>query len=425
MKTIVRPYPFLVHFIAALTTPLSKPQHAHLLRLTDALCTCPERKTLANLRRQFLDAPDESNFADFFRQSPWDDPALEQSRRRFVIGDLLRRGHAPGQRLTIAVTLDDSTTRKDKGTTALQAVDWTFDHAQHRNCKGAVHVALRVHIGPYSYPFSWRLYLRAKTVRRLNKARPGEGRLSFRSKLTLAREMLTELKPFLPQDAAVVVLFDRWYASAQLINFIRAQGWHVIGAIKSNRRLNGTRLSDCDKRQKHLWYAPVRVATADEPSRAYHVREATGRLSRVRERVRVIISRRHPRDKRPKYFLCTDLSLSAREILTWYAQRWPQEVDFWYLKQRLGLGDFRVQSYEAISRWYAVQYLALTFLTWRAYEGQALGATGSGPAEVLADIRAWHARDALSAACQEVLRTGDITQVLRRFLDEPPQRQAG
>src|SRR5262249_11938565 len=54
-----------------------------------------------------------------------------------------------------------------------------------------------------------------------------------------------------------------------------------------------------------------------------------------------------------------------------------------------------------------------------------LGATGSGPAEVLADIRAWHARDALSAACQEVLRTGDITQVLRRFLDEPPQRQAG
>src|SRR5262245_16881046 len=257
MKTIVRPYPFLVHFIAALTTPLSKPQHAHLLRLTDALCTCPERKTLANLRRQFLDAPDESNFADFFRQSPWDDPALEQSRRRFVIGDLLRRGHAPGQRLTIAVTLDDSTTRKDKGTTALQAVDWTFDHAQHRNCKGAVHVALRVHIGPSSYPFSWRLYLRAKTVRRLNKARPGEGRLSFRSKLTLAREMLTELKPFLPQDAAVVVLFDRWYASAQLINFIRAQGWHVIGAIKSNRRLNGTRLSDCDKRQKHLWYAPV------------------------------------------------------------------------------------------------------------------------------------------------------------------------
>jgi hypothetical protein len=29
----------------------------------------------------------------------------------------------------------------------------------------------------------------------------------------------------------------------------------------------------------------------------------------------VLISKRHHRDKRPKYFLCTDLSLSAQQIL--------------------------------------------------------------------------------------------------------------
>jgi hypothetical protein len=425
MKTIVHPYPAIVHFIALLTTPLSKPQRDHLQRLLDGLCTCPDHKTLATLQRQFLDAPDPSNVADFLRQSPWDADELDEQRRRFIFDDLLRRGHTEGQPLTITATTDDSTTTKDKGTHALQAVDWTFDHAQHRNCKGAVHVALRLHVGSSSYSFSWRLYLRAKTVRRLNKERDKSERLPFRSKLSLAREMLTELKPYLPQGAAVYVLFDRWYAAAHLIQFIRRQGWHVICAVKSNRRLDRAKLSDCDKRLRNLWYSRVSITSARQGPVTYLVRPVTGRLKNVSGRVRVIISRRHHRDKRPKYFLCTDLSRSAQEVLTWYARRWPQEVDFWYLKQRLGLGDFRVQAYEAITKWYAVEYLALTFLTWQWYEGRACGATWSGLAEVLADIRAWHARDVLTTACAEVLRTGDVAQVLRRFLQEPPDREAG
>src|SRR5262249_57382647 len=102
-------------------------------------------------------------------------------------------------------------------------------------------VALWLHVGLYSYPFAWRLYLRAKAVRRLNKERLAEQRLRFRSKLALAKEMLTELKPYLPPGAAVYVLFDRWYASAHLIQFIRRPGWRVIRVVKSNRLVNGTK----------------------------------------------------------------------------------------------------------------------------------------------------------------------------------------
>jgi hypothetical protein len=166
---------------------------------------------------------------------------------------LRRRGPAPprphaGPTPEGRVSIDDATSVTDKGTHALEAVDWTFDPAQHKNCKGAVHVALRLHVGPYSYTFTWRPYLRVKTVHHLNKQRPEGQRLKFRSKLRLAQEMLEELLPYLPQDAAVYVLFDRWYASADLIRFIRRQGWHVIGAVKSNRKLNGTRLDVHDKR---------------------------------------------------------------------------------------------------------------------------------------------------------------------------------
>ncbi|MDQ7029192.1 MAG: hypothetical protein Q9O62_05125 [Ardenticatenia bacterium] len=117
------------------------------------------------------------------------------------------------------MSIDDTVSRKDKDTRRLEAVDLVFDHSpngkgQTRYCKGAVHVTCKVQIGPWSDTFAWRIYLRAKTVRRLNRRRPKEARLRFRSKYRLARELLAELRPHLPNGYKVYVLFDRRYAGA-------------------------------------------------------------------------------------------------------------------------------------------------------------------------------------------------------------------
>jgi hypothetical protein len=42
-----------------------------MLNLADALLVCEDEKTLAALHRQFIEAPDASNLADFLRISPW------------------------------------------------------------------------------------------------------------------------------------------------------------------------------------------------------------------------------------------------------------------------------------------------------------------------------------------------------------------
>ena len=86
------------------------------------------------------------------------------------------------------------------------------------------------------------------------------------------------------------------------------------------------------------------------------------------------MSRQHIRDKKPKYFLCTDLTLSAETVLTWYQHRWSLEIEYWYLKHVLGLGDFRVQSGDTMKKWYSVVHLTLAFLQWCSYEGQTIGA---------------------------------------------------
>ena len=45
----------------------------------------------------------------------------------------------------------------------------------------------------------------------------------------------------------ICVLFDRWYAAGKLIKFIRRQGWYVICALKSNRKLNSIQVDEWDR----------------------------------------------------------------------------------------------------------------------------------------------------------------------------------
>ncbi len=424
LKRIVHPSSVLVTFILMLRLAFSRPQRKHLLRTVDAVIVCEGRKTLANLYRQWVEAPDVSAVADFFRVSPWEAEEIRRAVRSFVIADMLRRAREEGAEPIIWVSLDDSATRKGKETHALEAVDWIYDHAasekgQAPYCKGVVHVTLRVQIGSYSYPFTWRLYLRESTVRRLNRRRPREKRLRFKSKYRLAREMLEELRSLLPEGYTVYVLFDRWYGSGKLIKFIRRQGWHVICALKRNRLLNGTRVDEWNRRLRHKRYTRVRVPAADGTSRTYLVRAVRGHLKGVPFEVCVLISRRHYRDKHPRYYLCTDLRLSAQRVLTWYGTRWSLEVDYWYLKQPLGLGDFRMQVYEAIEKWYAVLHLVLTFLQWRLYEAWAQGRPLRSLADVIRQHRAEHAREVLVAACQEAIQMGSIEPVLQQFVIDP------
>jgi len=424
LKRIVHPSQLLVTFVTLLHLNISKPQRKHLLRTADAIIVCEGRKTLANLYRQWVEAPDVSAVADFFRVSPWKAEEIYRALGPFAIADMLRRAEEEGAAPIIWASIDDSATRKDKDTHALEAVDWIFDHSasgkgQTVYCKGAVHVTLRIQVGSYSYTFAWRLYLREKTVRRLNRGRPKGKRLRFKSKYLLAREMLEELQTLLPEGYTVYVLFDRWYASGKLIKFIHRQGWHIICALKRNRKLDGIRVDQWDQRLKHKRYTRVRVPAADGTTRTYLVRSVQGRLSDVPFDVCVLISRRHNRDKHPKYFLCTDLNLTAQTVLNWYGNRWPLEVDYWYLKQLLGLGDFRVQAYEAIEKWYAVLHLLLTFLQWRLYEAWDHGQPLRSLADVIHQHRAEHAREMLISACQQAIQLGSIEPVLQRFIAGP------
>ena len=391
---------------------LSKPQARHVERIVEAVIVCEGRKTLAELYRIWVDAPDESAVADFLRQSPWDEEELQARLQEFVIQELLTQAEPGDEEPVLWISIDDSTHKKDKGTKALEIVDWVRDpqassKSKKKTCKGAVEVSLHVQMGEVSYRFAFRLYLRESTVRRLNRKRERGQRLKFRTKYRLAREMLEELRALLPKGIKVYVLFDSWYTSNKLLKYCRRQGWHVIGAIKSNRKLNGQRLDNWNQSLRHKRYTQVNVA-----DRTYWVRVIKGRLTDLPFDVCLVISKRHKRDKNPKYYLCSDLGLTAHKILNGYTRRWPVEVDYFDLKQRLGASDWRVQSFEATYKWMLMVHLALIFLQWRRIHDPTTNSMG----EIIRQHRADHARQILTAACELAIETGAIEPVLERFI---------
>jgi len=158
----------------------------------------------------------------------------------------------------------------------------------------------------------------------------------------------------------------------------------------------------------------VGVTAADGSKTTYLVRRMIGRLSQAPFDVCGLVSRRHYRDHRPVYFISTDLSPSPQKALQWYARRWNGEIDNFYLKQRLGLSDFRLQSYEAIDKFCTVVHLAWAYLQWRL--AHAVDHRLQNPADVIRLHRDEHSRKWLIAACQEAIASGNIDPVLKRFL---------
>jgi hypothetical protein len=419
LTRIVQPAPALETVLDSLHLNLSQPQRDHLLDLVDSLLVCDERKTLAALQRQFLDATDPSNWADFLRISPWSAADVRDALRRHQVTWLLELAQARNLPTVLYVNLDDSLGKKDKHTSHIEPVDWFHDHNESTPSRPRYHKAFcylecTLRAGDLTATVDLRLYLRDKTVRRLNRHRSPEHRLRFRSKFHLAREILEALKPLLPAGWTVYVQFDSWYASEQLLRYVHRQGWHAVCALKSNRKLRGQRLSQFVATLRHKWYTPVCVTAADGHTTTYYVREAVGRLSKVPFDVRVMFSKRHPRARSWAYFASTDLARSVVETLRGYGGRWSCEVVNFYTKTRLGLADFRVRSYEAVERYVVAVHLAWAYVEERFARERSAQIRCYG--DVLRRHRDDHAAAWLRAAVEQGIRTGDIEGVLNRFL---------
>jgi hypothetical protein len=414
----------LCNFLIPLLTGFSAAQQQHALNVIEALLVCPAKhKTLAALTR-LLWGPhaDEYALADFFRRSPWSGAAVQQAVTRFLLGFIGQVQVVTGWQL-LFLSIDDSLCCKDVATHALEAVRLHHDHVAPRQQVGCYtnssrYISVHLQFGPVQLPVSWRLYLKRSQVAELNRARRGtdQPRLKFISLPDLAKAMLAELAPHLPAGLRVYVLFDHWYDGRPLQRFIRAHGWHFICAAHANRRVGDFYLSEW---WQHLGHQRCETITLRSATRkhTYHTRHTVGALRAQHGDVLAIISKRDRRGANPAYFVCSDPKLSVTSALKYYSYRWQAEVDNWWLKERFGLADYRLQSFEAIRNWHALVFAAFAFIQYRRAlplldQPQAALAT---TAETLAEHQRVHARQTVSAIAKLVQAGQSIDQILNQL----------
>jgi hypothetical protein len=414
----------LCNFLIPLLVGFSPAQQRHALNLIEALLvSTAKHKTLAALTR-LLRVPhaDEYALADFLRVSPWPSLPVHRAITRFLLHTVAQIQIKTGWRL-LFLSVDDALCRKDAETRALQAVDWHYDHVtvrrQKGKCTNASHyVTLHLQLGSVQFTLTWRLYLKRDQVKRLNRQRRQASlpALTFQTLPELVEEMLTEIAPGLPRGCRVYVLFDSWFDGHHLETFIRQQGWHWICATRSNRNLSGRPLASWWNHlgQQRITRWTVRSATRRH---TYLTRHLVGRLRRYPEPVVAIISKWDRGDRHPRYFLCSDPHLSVRTILKYYRFRWECELDNWFLKERFGLADYRLQPLAAILNWHVLVFAAYAFVQYRRAaplltEPQAVLAPLG---EVLAEHRQCHAQQTVREIAARARQGYSDDQIIAEF----------
>ena len=156
LKTIAEVSPVLLSFIEELELPLSRPQKRHIAQVADALITTEGSKTLSALYRNIVGDPCPKSAADTFREAPWTADDLRVPLRAHLVGLVFKMAAAMGLAKHVFLSMDDSTTNKDRHSRRLQMVDWFIDLAHSLPgklvfSKGTVYVLLRITIGPLSF----------------------------------------------------------------------------------------------------------------------------------------------------------------------------------------------------------------------------------------------------------------------------------
>jgi len=406
---IIAPVKKLITFYTMLSLRFTKPQMSHALNFMEGLVMHEADKTLSAINRLLLEPLTPSSMADFFTESPWDNDEIKKQAQKVLIKWVIDKKQGNLFRPVIIISIDDSLGKKPKESKHFMPVEWHFDAKEGKAYGyGISFVSMHIQCRNRSVPINWKIYLRNKTVRRLN--RKYDLKLSFKSKMTLAIEMLKEIQPLLPSDYAVYVLFDSWYASNRVIKFCCKNNWHVICAIKSNRTFEDKMLSKTARYLRNKNFTKTWVDSARSTT-LYWTCLKRGTIKGFQDVMSVIISKRHSRDKKPEFFLCTDLSLSAKQALSLYTRRWAIEVDYLYLKDRLGLEDFRVRSMEGINKYFTLTFLDLAYLMWRKAEEEI-----STISKVIAIHRREQYEESLMAFGRRVIETQSVDLALKEFL---------
>ena len=228
---------------------------------------------------------------------------------------------------------------------------------------------------PYSRSYYTRDYCEAK--KRL-----------YRTQTELAAEMIVELP--LPEGAKVVVLGDTAFDAKCIREACDRRKYTWVVPVNPERVLAGPKGKRPKVRSlinglKADLLVPIRLHAGQGPyvqqrrvspcrmgskvkPRTYYVHQRRQAVHSVGEVQLVFSTRTKPTKNQPvevhKILMTNDLSLSAREIVELYGQRWQIELFFKELKSTLGFHQYRFRQFDRVEGWDELIQVTILYLEW-------------------------------------------------------------
>jgi hypothetical protein len=292
----------------------------------------------------------------------------------------------PGVRVWVAV--DDTLCHKRGAQVAfggifLDAVLSTRRHKAFRFGNNWVKLAVLIRLPFrqdrwYALPILWRVYAK----------KGSSSRGTHRTKSELAAEMIGLVAAWFP-SRKFLVLGDCAYVGQTLLKD-RPPNVEVLGPIRWDAALYAPPESSADKRRKKgerlasprelladegIWPAERLVVEFPRGRRTLEVKVVPDVLwyhAAGSAPVQVVLVRDPAGQWRNEALVCTDLGLSAAEIVAGYCRRWAIEVAFFDAKQQLGFHDPHVWCEKSVERAAPMAwFLSSLVVLWYAQEGRS------------------------------------------------------
>lgn len=286
---------------------------------------------------------DERTISAFLNNQKWDEDILDTVIKKAAyakILDIAQKTNNP-----IIVSADD--TAKELARPSSEAIntieigDDLYSHLLGKNIYGHQYVAIVLSCGEYNVCYDLKVYDKSEST-----------------KIKIVLDAIESLPIAIVES---YVCFDSWFAAKEIINASEAKGYHVIGAVRTNRIIfpKGIRIQ-IKAYAEYIQMSDVSLVTVNK--RKYHVYRYEGPIYGI-ENIVVLIT--WPQNafklnaKVMKAFICTNVGLSTSEILNTYSLRWTIEIFFRSMKA-LGLDQCQIHTKLGIKRYlliYSFMYL--------------------------------------------------------------------
>jgi len=319
----------------------SKPQWNHFNTYMHGLLLGERgEKNIQDIADNMLNGRHQSSLNRFLTRHKWDVRRLNAIRLQQALS------HRSGGVLIVDDTIIEKTGEHMDG------VGFLFDHCKGKSVRCHDIVSTYYQHTDQQVPLYFTPYVKEEFAVHMD--------VWFKTKMQLALDLL---RRSLMQTSPEVVVFDAWYMSKELVDFVSSRSLVWVSSAKSNRliQVDDTWISVGTYAKNLSKQVFKRINKVVGEQRFKWLFETTMVMKNI-GLVKLVILRQRRNSKTCTFLVSNDTGLDGLKVLEYYKKRWAIEVFHRDCKQHLGMGEYQVRRLDAVVIHLHLVVLAYTLL---------------------------------------------------------------